>query len=84
MKILRLAALAAAGLTVLTVPAAESLTIYRIGGADQVRPAKADQAGVDFVQLDWSDVGDADLVDAAQMDVDPSFVEPTLLEQNIN
>lgn len=84
MKIPLLAALAAAGLAVLSVPAAESLTIYRIGGLDQPRPALADEAGVSFVQLTWTAVGDADLVSAAQMDVDAGFVEPTLLAANIN
>jgi hypothetical protein len=84
MKILRLAALWAAGLSILSVPAAESLTIYRIGGADLPRPEMAEQAGVSFVQLDWGDVGGADLVLAEQMDADPGFIEPTLLEKSVN
>lgn len=84
MKIQSLAALMSAGLTILSPPAAESLTIYRIGGADQPRPVLADEAGVNFVQLDWTAVGDANLIVAEQMDVNPTFVEPTLLATNIN
>ena len=84
MKILRLAALGSVCWSILSAPAAESLTIYRIGGADLPRPEKAGQEGVNFVQLDWATVGSADLVLAEQMDTESGFIEPTLLEKSVN
>ena len=62
---------------------ADALTIYRIGGEDQPRPTRADEDGIDFVQLMWQDLDEDRFGSSHQLEL-TTFAEPVRLDSSVN
>ena len=69
--------------TCLPTDNAQALVIYRFGGQDLPPPAEADDPGVDFLQLPWTDFDPAAGAETVDLDLTPEAIgslrrDPTL------
>ena len=69
-----LKAIAMAASASLFVTAAEGLIIYRFGGSDLPPPGEADEPGVDFVQLQWTDLDPEAGGNTVDLDLEPETI----------
>lgn len=64
--------------------AAEALVIYRFGGQDLPAPEEAGSAGVDFIQLRWTDLDAAAGSSTVDLDLRPDKIASLLRDPTFN
>lgn len=67
-----------------TAQSAEALVIYRIGGQDLPVPEEANSAGVDFIQLRWTDLDAAAGSSTLDLDLRPDAIASLLRDPTVN